>query len=138
LFGFGLVLFSLSRSLWLSLPILVLTGVGFITQLAVSNTLLQTIVDEDKRGRVMSYYVMAFMGTAPFGSLLAGAVAEWWGAPATLFVGGIGCMLGGLWFFRILPELREEIRPIYRKKGILPEIAVAVQEATELPAAGET
>jgi MFS family permease len=138
LFGFGLVLFSLSRSLWLSLPILVLTGVGFITQLAVSNTLLQTIVDEDKRGRVMSYYVMAFMGTAPFGSLLAGTIAEWWGAPATLFVGGIGCMLGGLWFFRILPELREEIRPIYRKKGILPEIAVAVQEATELPAAGES
>jgi MFS family permease len=117
---------------------LVLTGVGFITQLAVSNTLLQTIVDEDKRGRVMSYYVMAFMGTAPFGSLLAGTVAEWWGAPATLFVGGIGCVLGGLWFFRLLPELREEIRPIYRKKGILPEIATAVQEATELPAAGET
>lgn len=138
LFGLGLVLFSMSRSLWLSLPILVLTGVGFITQLAVSNTLLQTIVDEDKRGRVMSYYVMAFMGTAPFGSLLAGMLAEWWGAPTTLLVGGIGCMLGGLWFFRILPELREEIRPIYRKKGILPEIAVAVQEATELPAAVES
>lgn len=132
LFGSGLVLFAMSRSLWLSLPLLVITGFGFINQLAVSNTLLQTIVDEDKRGRVMSFYVMAFMGTAPFGSLLAGTVAEWWGAPTTLIVGGVGCVLGALWFFRLLPELREEIRPIYRKKGILPEIATGLQEATEL------
>jgi len=132
LFGVALVLFAMSRSLWFSLPLLVVTGFGFINQLAVSNTLLQTIVDEDKRGRVMSFYVMAFMGTAPFGSLLAGTMAEWWGAPTTLIVGGIGCVLGGLWFFRLLPELREEIRPIYRQKGILPEIATGVQEATEL------
>ncbi len=122
----------MSRSLWFSLPLLVVTGFGFINQLAVSNTLLQTIVDEDKRGRVMSFYVMAFMGTAPFGSLLAGTMAEKWGAPTTLIVGGIGCVLGALWFFRLLPELREEIRPIYRQKGILPEIATGVQEATEL------
>ncbi len=132
LFGVALVLFAMSRSLWFSLPLLVVTGFGFINQLAVSNTLLQTIVDEDKRGRVMSFYVMAFMGTAPFGSLLAGTMAEWWGAPTTLIVGGIGCVLGGLWFFRLLPELREEIRPTYRQKGILPEIATGVQEATEL------
>jgi predicted MFS family arabinose efflux permease len=132
LFGTGLFLFSMSHSLWLSAPVLVLTGYGFINQLAVSNTLLQTIVDEDKRGRVMSFYVMAFMGTAPFGSLLAGFVAERLGAPSTLMIGGIGCVLGGLWFFRLLPELREEIRPIYRRKGILPEIATGVQEATEL------
>jgi predicted MFS family arabinose efflux permease len=122
----------MSRTLWLSAPLLVLTGYGFINQLAVSNTLLQTIVDEDKRGRVMSFYVMAFMGTAPFGSLLAGSVAERVGAPTTLMIGGIGCVLGGLWFFRILPALREEVRPIYRKKGILPEIATGVQEASEL------
>ncbi|WP_197530328.1 MFS transporter [Bythopirellula polymerisocia] len=132
MFGTGLVLFAMSRSLWLSIPLLVVTGLGFITQLAVSNTLLQTIVDEDKRGRVMSYYVMAFMGTAPFGSLLAGTIAERWGAPLTLAIGGMGCVLGGIWFFRILPELREELRPIYRKKGILPEIATGIQEATEL------
>ena len=132
IFGVGLVLFAMSRSLWFSLPLLVITGFGFINQLAVSNTLLQTIVDEDKRGRVMSFYVMAFMGTAPFGSLLAGSVAEHWGAPLTLMVGGVGCVLGALWFFRLLPELREEIRPIYRQKGILPEIATGIQEATEL------
>lgn len=132
IFGSGLFFFSMSRTLWLSAPLLVLTGYGFINQLAVSNTLLQTIVDEDKRGRVMSFYMMAFMGTAPFGSLLAGSVAERLGAPTTLMIGGVGCVLGGLWFFRILPELREEIRPIYRKKGILPQIAAGVQEASEL------
>lgn len=137
-FGSGLMMFATSPFLWLSLPVLVITGVGFITQLAVSNTLLQTIVDEDKRGRVMSYYVMAFMGTAPFGSLLAGSMAERFGAPATLFVGGIGCVMGGLWFFRLLPQLREEIRPIYRRKGILPEIATGVQEATDLPVPPES
>lgn len=132
LFGGGLFFFAQSRSIWLSAPLLMVTGYGFINQLAVSNTLLQTIVDEDKRGRVMSFYMMAFMGTAPFGSLLAGSVAERYGAPATLMVGGIGCVLGALWFFRLLPQLREEIRPIYRKKGILPEIATGVQEASEL------
>ena len=139
MFGLGLALFSMSTTIWLSAPLLVLTGYGFITQLAVSNTLLQTIVDEDKRGRVMSFYMMAFMGTAPFGSLLAGSVAERFGAPQTLMVGGLGCILGGLWFFRLLPELREEVRPIYRQKGILPEIAKGVHEATDLPApAAET
>lgn len=132
LFGSSLSLVALSRSLWISLPLLVFTGLGFILQLAVSNTLLQTIVDEDKRGRVMSYYVMAFMGTAPFGSLLAGSIAERWGAPLTLMLGGIGCVMGGLWFLQLLPKLREEIRPIYRRKGILPEIATGIQEATEL------
>lgn len=138
LFGLGLFFFSMSRTLWISAPLLVLTGYGFINQLAVSNTLLQTIVDEDKRGRVMSFYVMAFMGTAPFGSLLAGSVAARLGAPTTLMIGGIGCVLGGLWFFRLLPELREEIRPIYRRKGILPEIATGVQEASELPVPPES
>ena len=122
----------MSRSLWFSLPLMVVTGLGFITQLAASNTLLQTIVEEDKRGRVMSFYVMAFMGTAPFGSLLAGTLAEYWGAPRTLLVGGLGCVLGGLWFLRQLPKLREEVRPIYRRMGVLPEIAVGIQEATEL------
>lgn len=138
LFGGGLILFAVSDVLWVSMLLLAITGYGFLTQLAVSNTLLQTIVDEDKRGRVMSFYVMAFIGTAPFGSLLAGSVAERLGAPTTLILGGIGCIIGGLWFFHILPELREEIRPIYRRKGILPEIATGVREATELPAPRES
>jgi len=131
-FGAGLIAFSLSRVLWLSLALMVVTGLGFMVQMAASNTVLQTIVDEDKRGRVMSFYTMAFMGTAPFGSLLAGAVAERIGTPRTLLFGGIGCILGALWFARTLPALRRDIRPIYVKIGILPEMATGIQQSTEL------
>jgi MFS family permease len=131
-FGAGLIAFSFARVLWLSLALMVVTGLGFMVQMAVSNTVLQTIVDEDKRGRVMSFYTIAFMGTAPFGSLLAGTVAERIGAPHTLLFGGIGCILGALWFARSLPALRREVRPIYVKIGILPEIANGIQQSTEL------
>jgi MFS family permease len=89
-FGAGLIVFSFTRMLWLSMLLMVVTGLGFMVQMAASNTVLQTIVDEDKRGRVMSFYTMAFMGTAPFGSLLAGIVAERIGAPHTLLFGGLG------------------------------------------------
>lgn len=122
-FGAGLVAFSFTRVLWLSLALMILTGLGFMVQMAVSNTVLQTIVEEDKRGRVMSFYTMAFMGTAPFGSLLAGGVAERIGAPHTLLFGGIGCILGALWFAQSLPALRRDVRPIYVKTGILPDTA---------------
>ena len=131
-FGAGLIAFSFARVLWLSLALMIVTGLGFMVQMAVSNTVLQTIVDEDKRGRVMSFYTMAFMGTAPFGSLLAGTVAERIGAPHTLLFGGIGCILGALWFARTLPALRRDVRPIYVKMGILPEMAAGIQQSTEL------
>ena len=131
-FGAGLVAFSFSRVIWLSLLLMVVTGLGFMVQMAVSNTVLQTIVDEDKRGRVMSFYTMAFMGTAPFGSLLAGTVAERIGAPHTLLFGGIGCILGALWFAQSLPALRRDVRPIYVRIGILPEMATGIQQSTEL------
>jgi MFS family permease len=131
-FGAGLIAFSFSRVLWLSLILLVVTGLGFMIQMAASNTILQTVVEEDKRGRVMSYYTMAFMGTAPFGSLLAGIVAERIGAPYTLALGGLGCIAGALWFAAALPALREMVRPIYVKIGILPEIASGIQNSAEL------
>jgi MFS family permease len=126
LFGAGLIAFSFSRVIWLSLVLLVITGLGFMVQMAVSNTLIQTIVDEDKRGRVMSFYTMAFMGTAPFGSLIAGSVADRIGAPNTLLAGGIGCVVGAALFYKALPRLRDFVRPIYREKGILPEIRTGV------------
>ena len=131
-FGAGLVAFSFTRVLWLSLLLMIVTGFGFMVQMAASNTVLQTIVDEDKRGRVMSFYTMAFMGTAPFGSLLAGWVADKIGAPQTLLFGGIGCVLGALWFATTLPRLRRDVTPIYVKIGILPEVAQGIQQTSEL------
>jgi MFS family permease len=124
LFGAGLIGFSLSRSLWLSLALLLVTGIGFMVQMAASNTLLQTLVEDDKRGRVMSFYTMAIMGVTPFGSLLAGALAHRMGAPRTLLFGGIGCIAAALWFASLLPDLRQRVRPIYIERGILPAPAV--------------
>lgn len=133
IFGFGLITFSLSRFFLLSLTLMIITGLGMMLEMASSNTLLQTIVDDDKRGRVMSFYTMAFMGTAPFGSLLAGWLANIMGTPNTILVGGIFCILGALIFARKLPELRKIIRPIYVRLGfIAPEVSSGIQTATEL------
>ncbi|HEV7700493.1 MAG TPA: MFS transporter [Pyrinomonadaceae bacterium] len=132
LFGLGLVAFSFSRLVWLSLILMVVTGLGFMVQMAVSNTLIQTIVEEDKRGRVMSFYTMAFMGTAPFGSLLAGSLAERIGAPYTLLIGGVGCILAAGWFYHALPRLRQFVRPIYIQKGIISEVRTGVMSTSEL------
>jgi MFS family permease len=121
IFGIGLISFSLSHALWLSLSLLLLTGFGMMVHMASSNTILQTMVDDDKRGRVMSLYVMAFMGMAPFGSLVGGSLAGSIGAPSTLIIGGASCILGSFVFMRKLPSLREMGRPIYIRKGILSE-----------------
>jgi MFS family permease len=133
LLSLGLIGFSLSRVQWLSLSLLVLTGFGMMVQMASSNTILQTIVEEDKRGRVMSFYVMCVMGTIPIGSLLAGAVASRLGTPETILIGGIFCSLGALVFMSKLPALRKIIRPIYVEKGVLSEVAWGLQSATQLP-----
>src|SRR5690606_29041053 len=93
LFGTSLVLFAFARSLVVALPLLVLTGFGMMAQMASSNTVLQTLVDDDKRGRVMSLYTMAFTGTAPLGSLLIGWVAARLGASTAIGIGGAVCVL---------------------------------------------
>ncbi|MGI8509517.1 MAG: MFS transporter, partial [Gemmatimonadaceae bacterium] len=124
-FGAGLVAFSLSRAQWLSIAILPIVGAGFMIQMASTNTVIQTIVEEQLRGRVMAFYTMAFLGTAPIGSLLAGAIAEKIGAPRTVMLGGAACIAGGLWFASRLPMLRKEIRPIYESQGILTVAAVS-------------
>jgi MFS family permease len=128
MFGFGLVTFSLSRIFLLSLILMVIIGMGMMLQMATSNTIIQTIVDEDKRGRVMSIYAMAFMGTAPFGSFLAGSIASVLGAPNTLIIGGILCISGALVFASRLKNLRTIVRPVYIRLGIIPE----VKEETQL------
>ena len=109
IFGAGLILFSLSRFFVLSLVLMVITGLGMMLQMASSNTMLQHIVDDDMRGRVMSFFTMAIMGTAPFGSLLAGSSAKIIGAPNTLLIGGISCILGALVFACKLPEIKKTI-----------------------------
>jgi MFS family permease len=103
-----------------------------MTQMASTNTILQTIVGNQHRGRVMSYYAMAFVGMLPFGSILAGAMASNIGAPLTLLIGGLCCCAGAMWFALRLPDLREAVRPIYEKLGILPEVAAGIQSASEL------
>jgi MFS family permease len=120
IFGVGLIAFGLSHTLWLSMLMMLVTGFGMMQGLTSSNTILQTLVDEKMRGRVMSYYTMAFVGMAPFGSLLAGAMAHAIGAQHTVIVSGIACILGGLWFWIRLPRIRKEMRPIYEKLGIMP------------------
>lgn len=137
LFGLSIVLFAASRSPALSLVLAVATGFSMMLQLAACNTLLQTIVDDDKRGRVMSLYTMSFMGTAPLGSLLAGVMANAWGAPTATALGGVACIVGGVVFSRRLPKLREQVRPIYQRAGILPPMAVAVEAVAELTTAPE-
>ncbi len=132
IFGFGLILFSLSRTLWISLALLFVTGFGFMVQMASSNTILQTIVDDDKRGRVMSLFLMALLGTSPFGSLFAGSLAARLGAPHTLFIGGVCCLVGAAWFASHLPQIREAVRPIYRRMGILPQITTGLKNAAAL------
>jgi len=117
--GCGLIAFSLSRFLPLSLFSLLFVGLGTILQIAAGNTVLQTIVDDDKRGRVMSLYTMSFLGTIPFGNLLAGFLANHIGATNTLIIDGIACILGSIYFVRQLPALRRSIRPIYEQRGIL-------------------
>jgi MFS family permease len=116
--GLALIIFSQSRSLWLSLLTMLFVGCGSILQIASSNTILQTIVEEDKRGRLMSLYTMAFLGTLPFGNLAAGALANQIGAPNTVMIGGIFCILGSLIFAKQLPELRRLVRPVYHKIGV--------------------
>ncbi len=125
-FGGGLIAFSFSRNFWLSVALMGVTGFGMMQFSAASNTVIQTIVDDDKRGRVMSYYTMAYMGASPFGSLLAGGLAQVIGAPGTVLLCGIGCVGGAAWFWSQIPKLRPVIRPIYQQLGILPSIPVAV------------
>lgn len=121
LLGLALMTFALSRVLWLSLLAMFLLGMSLMLQRTSSNTLLQTIVEEDKRGRVMSFFLMAFTGMATFGNLLAGGLAQHIGAPHTLFIGGVLSVIGSFVFIRQFPNFRKHIRPIYYQMGILPQ-----------------
>jgi len=109
-FGVALVLFASSRSFWLSAALLVPAGFCMMLQMASSNTLIQSMAPDHLRGRVMSVYSMMFMGMAPFGALMGGALADRLGAPLTVAMGGVACVAGAVWFGLHLPSIRVEAR----------------------------
>jgi len=121
LFGVGLILFGFSHWFWLSFFLLLLCGYGMLRGNNATNTIMQTIVDEDMRGRVMSYYTMGLEGLAPWGSLLAGAMARSVGATHAVMISGSIVILAALWFWLRLPSIRTAIRPIYEELGIRPK-----------------
>jgi len=120
-FGVGLICFSFSRLVVLSMLFMAVTSFGMVVQLAASNTILQTIADDDKRGRVMSIFVMSFMGLAPFGSLLFGGLADVIGAPYTLLIGGVCVLIGGVIFARKFSSVKDMVHRAYVKKGLMPD-----------------
>ncbi|MBP6342697.1 MAG: MFS transporter [Candidatus Omnitrophica bacterium] len=129
LFGCCVIAFASSKLFIVSLTLAYVAGFAIMVQMAASNTILQVIVHEDMRGRVMSFYTMAFMGTAPLGSLLGGTLAGKIGVLHTLFWGGLCCIAGSLIFMRYYQVLRQAIRPIYIQKGIIPQVAQGIQSA---------
>jgi MFS family permease len=122
LFGGALIVFALSRVLWLSMLAVLVVGMALVLQHTSGNTVLQTIVEDDKRGRVMSFYMMAFTSTVTFGNLVAGSLATHIGAPNTLILGGVLCIGGSLLFTKQLPEMRRSMRVAYRRIGLLPQV----------------
>jgi MFS family permease len=132
--GGALILFGLSDTLWLSLVLMVFVGFGMMQVFSASNTVIQTLVPEDKRGRVMSYYVMALFGTAPFGSLLAGSLAHRIGAPHTVFLTGAFCIATSLWFTLELPKMNAVVRPVYQDMGLAPARDINLTSGGQEPA----
>ncbi len=130
--GIGFIAFAWATQFWMAFTALTVIGFGLIMQMAASTTLLQTIVEEDKRGRVMSFFTMAFLGMAPFGSLLAGYVAKTLGIATIFIMNGCVCLVGALVFFILLPRLRKLIRPIYVRLNIIPPLVTGIEVASEL------
>jgi MFS family permease len=120
--GIGIVLAGISEKLVFSLLVLYMGGLSMILSLAAINTMIQTIAEEDKRGRVMSFYAMALMGTMPMGNLLAGTVAQAIGIQQTMIIGGIVTALSAFWFESNRRSMRSTIRTIYKDKGIIPPL----------------
>ena len=117
-FGASLIVFAFSRIFWLSTLLLVPVGFSMMVQMASSNTLIQAMVPDQLRGRVMAVYSMMFMGMAPFGSLSAGVIAHRIGAPWTVAIGGAACIAGAAVFRLHLPNLRAEIRELVLAQGM--------------------
>ena len=118
-YGAAIVLLAFTRRVWVAFPLAGVAGLGMMVQMASSNTLVQTLVDDHMRGRVMSFFTMSFMGMMPFGSLMGGALAGRIGAPRTLLFSGAVCLAGTVWFASRLDIWREHAHPVYEKKGMM-------------------
>jgi MFS family permease len=129
LLGVGLIGFSFSGNFYLSLALMPLTGCSAMLAMASSNTLLQTLAEDEMRGRIMAFFTMAFMGMAPIGSLIAGWLAARIGSPVTVRLGGLTCIAGAVAFAVVRPRLRQFVIPIYIRRGILPQVAEGITEA---------
>jgi MFS family permease len=142
IFGCALIGFACSRNFYLSLCMVPLAGFGMLMLFAGVNTLLQTLVEDDKRGRVMSLFSVAFVGMTPWGNLAAGLIAQHaghWsrtplltGAAITIAGAGVLCVVAAGLFGKTLPMIRSIVRPIYMKKGIIPQIAEGLDQSTHL------
>lgn len=124
--GAGLLLFSFSKSLQFSIFFVVLASLGFMLQLASSNSVLQSVVDDDKRGRAMSFYTLAFLGVAPFGSLFASNMADVYGVRFALQIGGLACMVSGILFIWQFSKWFELLKPVYARKGLIQDVTPGI------------
>jgi len=118
--GAALIALRFAPDVWIAAPLLFVTGSTWMVQMAATNTIIQTVVDPDKLGRVMSIYAVAFFGGMPVGALLEGAVADALGPMNTFLCAGLAVMACGLWFARALPHLRAVTRPLYVRLGLIP------------------
>lgn len=132
LMGIGFIAFAWATQFWMAFSALTVIGFGLMLQIAASNTLLQTIVEEDKRGRIMSFFTMSFLGMAPLGSLFTGYIAETLGIFFVFIINAGVCLLSALIFFVLLPRLRKLIRPIYIRLNIIPPLVAGIEAASEL------
>jgi MFS family permease len=130
-FGGGLVALAFTNYIPATIVLMIFIGLGLMLNSASSNTILQTITNDDMRGRVMSFYAMAIMGTAPFGSLLAGSMAKLFGTQYAILVGGVSCIAGAMVFYKKLPRLKTLVKPLYDKMDMNPDVAAELQLKTE-------
>jgi MFS family permease len=137
--GTALIVFSFSHWFWLSWAAMMVAGFGMMTSTASINTMLQTIVQPDKRGRVMAFFTASFVGMSPLGNFGGGWVASHIGAPVSVRIASGVCLIVAFFYTRRLPALRDHIRPIYRELGILPPTSpIPAEVATGLQAASTT
>lgn len=131
LLGISLMILSYFDTYWIAAFICLPAGFAIISTVASINTLLQTLSDEDKRGRVMGYLAMTFTGIAPVGSMFLGSLEKQTGLPAIILISGVSCALGGIIFEYYRPLVRKHARQVYIRKGIIQEIATGIDAAEE-------